>query len=56
MAHPQLRLHQVVAFVAPSMFLPEEDIPRLPTWDDYIRSTLVETGYLHIQATKPDIR
>ena len=51
--HPGMKLHQLAAWLAPSLFLKEGDRMSTPTWDDYVK-LLKETGYLHLQATKPD--
>ena len=47
-------LKQTIAGIFPSLFLKENEIPLLtPPLDVFIR-VLRETGYMHLQATKPD--
>ena len=47
-------LHQVAAAVFPTIFLPENDRQKWQNVGGLLMDFLKETGYLHIQATKPD--
>ena len=47
-------LKQTLAGIFPSLFLKENEIPKLTPPLDFAIGMLRESGYLHIQATKPD--
>ncbi len=50
----RLTLHQVAAGYFPSLFLNDQDRKYFRPMSEDFALTLQETGYLHIQATKPD--
>ncbi len=50
----RLTLHQVAAGYFPSLFLNEQDRKYFRPMSEDFATLLQETGYLHIQATKPD--
>ena len=45
---------QTLAGIFPSLFLKENEIPKLTPAGDVFIKILRESGYMHIQATKPD--
>ena len=47
-------LHNMASLLFPSVFLHEEDQNRTRSFTDFWKYLLQETGYMHIQATKPD--
>ena len=50
---PMILCHQVLASIAPSVFLDEADQKRLRVINNF-GDMLRESGYMHLQATKPD--
>ena len=47
-------VHQTLAGIFPSLFLKANEIEKLTPSGDVFIKLLRETGYMHIQATKPD--
>ncbi len=50
----RMTLHQVAAGYFPSLFLNEQDRKYFRPMSEDFATLLQETGYMHIQATKPD--
>ena len=52
--NPIATLHLIAASCFPSIFLSEEDRKYFNPLSEVFREFIKETGYFHIQATKPD--
>ena len=44
----------MIASVAPSLFVEKRHVPYYFPLGSYFREILLESGYMHLQATKPD--
>jgi len=51
---PRMFAHRMLASLLPSLLLSAEDRPRLKPFLEEFMHIIQETGYMHIQATKPD--
>jgi len=52
--HPRTRLRMLIASIYPSLVMETADIPRLYPLSTYFSNLIEESGYFHLQATKPD--
>ena len=47
-------IKQILSGYFPSLFLKESEVPRMtPTWSVFVK-LIRESGYMHLQASKPD--
>jgi juvenile hormone epoxide hydrolase len=53
-SHPMLTLKMLIGVVWPAAVLDEQDVHKTFPLSTHFKKLLKETGYMHIQSTKPD--
>lgn len=53
-SYPQLLVKHIIASYFPSLIVDKEDMANLKPLKTFVLDLLVESGYYHIQATKPN--
>jgi len=52
--HPRSQIRVFLAALCPSLFMHQDDIPKIFPLSKHYSNVIEESGYLHLQATKPD--